>query len=221
MRSQTLSTQKDFIIDKSLTFIIIKRVIDIVGSLIGLIIFTPLFILISIVYMFEEKKGPIFFNQARIGMKGKIFRIYKFRSMVVDAENKLKSNHQLYEKYLKNNYKLEPEEDPRVTKIGAFLRKTSLDELPQLINVLKGDMSLVGPRPVLHDELIEYEDKLNHFLSVKPGVTGYWQVSGRSDVGYPERVELELYYVYNQSLRFDVRILLKTISIVLLKKGAY
>ncbi|HZH60174.1 MAG TPA: sugar transferase, partial [Metabacillus sp.] len=133
----------------------------------------------------------------------------------------LKKNKELYEKYLKNNYKLEAHEDPRITKLGNFLRKTSLDELPQLINVLKGNMTLVGPRPVVEEELMEYGENVNKFLSVKPGVTGYWQVSGRSNVGYPERVDLELYYVYNQSLLFDLRIIILTIWMVLIRRGAY
>lgn len=139
--------------------------------------------------------------------------------MVVDAESKLKANEVLYKKYTENNYKLEPHEDPRITKIGRFLRETSLDELPQLINVLKGEMSLVGPRPVVEEELREYGNKAPHLLAVKPGVTGYWQVSGRSGVGYPERVDLELHYVYNQSIVFDFSIILKTIYLVLSRKG--
>ena len=115
---------------------------------------------------------------------------------------------------------MEPDEDPRITKIGRFLRETSLDELPQLINVLKGEMSLVY-RPVVEEELREYGNKVSHLLAVKPGVTGYWQVSGRSDVGYPERVDLELHYVYNQSIGLDLGIILKTIYLVLSRKGAY
>lgn len=141
--------------------------------------------------------------------------------MAIDAEERLKSDTKLYTKYIANNYKLEPEEDPRITKLGKFLRKTSLDELPQFFNVLKGDMSLVGPRPVVKDELVEYGSRVNEFLSVKPGITGYWQVSGRSDVKYPERVNLELHYVYNQSLWFDIKILFLTCWTVLIRKGAY
>lgn len=198
-----------------------KRTIDIIGALTGLLLTLPIFILISLLYMSGENKGPIFFKQTRIGMNGKEFKIYKFRSMVVNAEEKLKANKELYKKYIENSYKLEPSEDPRITKIGQILRKTSLDELPQLFNVLKGDMSLVGPRPVVAEELEEYEARKMDFLSVKPGVTGYWQVSGRSDVVYPERVDVELYYVYNQSLWMDFKILYKTVFVVLLKKGAY
>ncbi|WP_409978132.1 sugar transferase [Saccharococcus caldoxylosilyticus] len=198
-----------------------KRTIDIVGAIIGLVLTSPLFLIISIFYLFGDSKGPIFFKQVRVGKNGKRFYIYKFRSMIVNAEEKLKADKELYEKYLRNNYKLEPHEDPRITKLGRFLRKTSLDEIPQLINVLKGEMSLVGPRPVVVEELREYGNRVNEFLSVKPGITGYWAVSGRSSVDYPERVDLELFYVYNQSLLFDLKIIIKTVITVLLRKGAY
>ncbi|GGH84215.1 lipopolysaccharide/colanic/teichoic acid biosynthesis glycosyltransferase [Pullulanibacillus pueri] len=202
-------------------FFISKRLIDIIGALFTLIFTSPLFIFIVILYSKGEQKGPVFFRQKRVGKNGKRFHIYKFRSMVVNAETKLRENKVLYKKYIDNNYKLEPDEDPRITKIGRFLRSTSLDELPQLINVLKGDMSLIGPRPVVLEELREYKGKEEAFLSVKPGITGYWQVCGRSNVGYPERVDIELYYVYNQSSTLDLKILLKTIGTVILKKGAY
>lgn len=205
----------------SYIYLFIKRCIDIIGALIGLIISSPIFLLVSIMYLFGESKGPVFFKQQRYGKNGELFYIYKFRSMVVNADEKLKQNKVLYQKYIKNNYKLEQNEDPRITKLGRLLRTTSLDELPQFINVLKGDMSLVGPRPIVEEELKEYKDKRNDFLSVKPGMTGYWQVSGRSNVGYPERVNLELYYVYNSSLILDLKIIIKTILLVLLRKGAY
>lgn len=207
--------------EKSIVYLSIKRTIDILFTIIGLIIAIPIFIIISIISFFENPKGPIFFKQKRIGEYGEIFYIYKFRSMVLNAEEKLKNNKELYEKYIKNNYKLEPHEDPRITTLGKFLRRTSLDELPQLINVLKGEMSLIGPRPVVEEELKEYGDRTDDFVSVKPGLTGYWQVSGRSDVGYPERVDIELFYVYNQSLILDLKIFIKTILIVITKKGAY
>lgn len=206
---------------KMRSYLSMKRTIDILGSAIGLILVLPIFLFISIFYSFGELKGPVLFKQIRIGKDGKEFYIYKFRSMVVNAEQKLKGDKRLYNKYILNGYKLEPNEDPRITKLGAFLRKTSLDELPQLINVLKGEMSLVGPRPIVVEELQEYKEKKRYFLSVKPGVTGYWQVSGRSEIGYPERIDLELFYVYNQSFLFDIKILLRTVAIVLLKKGAY
>ncbi|WP_203289116.1 sugar transferase [Metabacillus sp. cB07] len=207
--------------DVSSAYLFIKRSIDLLGAAIGLLITAPVFLFISMMYLFGDSKGPLFFKQQRFGKNGELFYIYKFRSMIVNADERLKQNKELYQSYIENNYKLEHDEDPRITKLGKFLRKTSLDELPQLINVLKGDMSLVGPRPIVEEELREYKQKRNDFLSVKPGITGYWQVSGRSDVGYPERVDLELYYVNNQSLKLDTRILIQTIIVVFLRKGAY
>nr|WP_245706254.1 sugar transferase [Isobaculum melis] len=198
-----------------------KRVIDIFAAVIGLILFSPVYLIIVLFYLFGENKGAPIFKQQRIGKNGKIFNIYKFRSMVVGAEEKLKKNEVLYQKYIKNSYKLEPHEDPRMTKFGNFIRKTSLDELPQFINVLKGEMSLVGPRPVVKEELNEYGYQVNAFTSVKPGITGYWQVSGRSDVGYPERVDIELYYIEHASLYLDLKIICLTFVCVLTKKGTY
>lgn len=207
--------------DTSRLYAITKRIIDIVGAIIGLILSSPLFLCIGIFYLFGDSKGPVLFKQIRVGKHGERFYIYKFRSMIVNAEEKLKADKELYQKYLRNNYKLEPHEDPRITNLGRFLRKTSLDEIPQLINVLKGEMSLVGPRPVVEEELKEYGSEVSKFLSVKPGMTGYWQISGRSEVGYPERVDVELFYVEHQSLFLDIAILLKTVAMVLLRKGAY
>ncbi|MBT2718158.1 sugar transferase [Bacillus sp. ISL-57] len=200
---------------------LIKRVIDIIFAFAGLIITLPIFIVISLLYMFGNNKGKVFFRQNRVGQNGEMFKMYKFRSMIVDAERVLRNDEVLYKKYLQNNYKLEPEEDPRITKLGNFLRKTSLDELPQLINVLKGDMSLVGPRPVISEELKEYSNRLEDFLAVKPGVTGYWQISGRSDIGYPERAELEFYYIDHQGFKLDLKIITNTFLLVLTRKGAY
>lgn len=202
-------------------YVFIKRSMDIIIAIFGLIITSPIFLFLGTFYFLGDSKGPLLYKQQRFGRDGKLFLVYKFRSMVVNADETLKRNELLYEKYINNNYKLEQEEDPRITKLGRFLRKTSIDELPQLINVLKGDMSLVGPRPIVEEELKEYKERKNVFLSVKPGITGYWQVNGRSTVGYPERVNVELYYIYHQSLKLDVYILLKTISVVLQKKGAY
>lgn len=141
----------------------------------------------------------------------------------MNADIHLKNDELLYKKYIKNGYKLDQNEDPRITKLGKFLRKTSLDELPQLINVIMGNMSLVGPRPIIEEELEEYKktntDKF--FLKMKPGITGIWQTSGRSKTGYPERVYLEISYIKKQSLRFDLKILILTIIKVLKKEGAY
>ncbi len=202
-------------------YIVIKRIIDMAGAASGLILFLPIFLIIAMAYLFADARGPVIFKQKRVGREGRIFYIYKFRTMVINAESVLRANKKLYEKYKRNNYKLEQAEDPRITKIGRFLRKTSLDELPQLINVLKGDMSLVGPRPIVVEELKEYSSRASEFLSVSPGITGYWQVCGRSNVGYPERVDIELHYVYHQSIKLDMVILMKTIIFVLLRKGAY
>lgn len=212
--------QKEFI-NQNLEYLLTKRVLDIVGALVGIILLSPFILIVALVIKIQDPRGPLFFKQQRIGLNGQLFHIYKFRSMVVDAEKKLKEDKELYQKYLNNNFKLDQDEDPRITRFGAFIRKTSLDELPQFINVLKGDMSLVGPRPVVIDELNEYEDRKFDFLSVKPGITGYWQVCGRSDVGYPERVEIELYYVYHKCLLLDLKILFKTVIQVLVRKGAY
>ncbi|WP_084423403.1 sugar transferase [Cohnella thermotolerans] len=199
----------------------VKRTIDIAGALIGLLLLSPVFLTIATLMKAQEPTGPIFFRQIRVGKNMHTFKMIKFRSMVVNAEERLRMDVGLYRKYIENNYKLEPEEDPRITRLGRFLRKSSLDELPQLWNVLRGEMSLVGPRPVVREELREYGDRLMDFLSVKPGITGYWQISGRSDVGYPERVDLELYYAFNQSLRLDLKIIVLTIWHVLRRKGAY
>lgn len=201
--------------------LLVKRTIDIIGALTGIILTLPFLIIILFLFITTDSKECILFKQQRYGKNGRTFNIYKFRTMVINADELLKSNSQLYTKYVENNYKLEQEEDPRITKLGRFLRKTSLDELPQLLNVLKGEMSLVGPRPVVKEELLEYKHQQNDFLSVKPGMTGYWQISGRSNIGYPDRVDIELYYVYNQCLLLDIRILLSTILVVFLKKGAY
>ena len=202
-------------------YLAIKRIVDFVLALTGLVVTSPIFIMISILYLIGQNKGPVIFGHTRVGENGKEFKLYKFRSMIVNAEEILKNNDELYKKYVQNNYKLEPDEDPRITNIGRYLRETSLDELPQLINVLKGDMSLVGPRPVIKEELEEYDSRLNEFLSVKPGVTGYWQICGRSEIGYPERAELEYYYIDHQGFKLDFKIIVNTIMLVLMRKGAY
>lgn len=208
-------------VEVSTNYLLIKRCLDIIGAISGLLIASPLFLVLSITYLFGESKGPLFYKQQRYGKGETLFYIYKFRSMVFNADELLKSNKELYQKYIANNYKLEQDEDPRITRLGRILRRSSLDELPQLINVLRGEMSLVGPRPIVEEELKEYRHKRHDLLTVKPGITGYWQVCGRSNVGYPDRVDLELYYVYHQSLLFDIKILMQTIFVVIFKKGAY
>ncbi|KAF1297283.1 multidrug MFS transporter [Enterococcus sp. JM4C] len=203
-------------------FLFFKRVFDVIGACCGMVLFFLTAIILSIIYFFSKKnKGPLIFSQTRIGKDGKEFEIYKFRSMVMDAEEVLKKNKELYEEYINGGYKLDEGRDPRVTGLGSFIRKTSIDELPQFWNVLKGDMALVGPRPVVEEELAEYDQRVTDFLSVKPGLTGVWTVSGRSDVPYPERTDLELSYLNNLSLRNDFKILVKTCIVVLKKEGAH
>lgn len=198
-----------------------KRALDIVVSSIGLVILSPVFLGIVITMKICEPKGSIFFNHSRYGLGGEKFKMYKFRSMCVGAEDMLMNDKELFEEYKINGYKFPDGKDPRITKIGKFLRKTSLDELPQLMNVLIGNMSLVGPRPIIEKELNEYKDKKSEFLSVKPGITGLWQTSGRSAVGYPERCNLELQYVKNACFSLDLKIILNTFIAVLKKEGAY
>lgn len=208
---------------KRLVFLVVKRIFDIVSGIVGTgVLFLPAAILIFIIYKLKGCSGSIFFKQERLGLNGKKFKIIKFRSMIENAEEVLRSNKVLYRKYVENGYKLAPEEDPRLTTIGAFIRKTSIDELPQFINILKGDMSFIGPRPIIEEEIQEYKgnDK-DKFLSVKPGATGYWQVSGRSNVSYPERCDIELYYIDNMSLLLDLKILLNSFAKVISKTGAY
>jgi hypothetical protein len=178
-------------------------------------------IIIAIFYSFGKNKGKIFFTQERIGLNGKRFKIYKFRSMIENAQEILMQDEKLYKKYLDNSYKLLPEEDPRMTRLGRFIRKHSIDEIPQFINILKGDMSFIGPRPVVKEELFEYGERVVKFLSVKPGATGWWQVSGRSDIGYPERCDVELYYVENCSLKLDMKIFFMELKRIITRDSAY
>ncbi|TPR14823.1 sugar transferase [Apilactobacillus timberlakei] len=197
-----------------------KRLIDILLSSLGILILLPCLLLVFIEYkVINKEKGSIFFKQKRFGLNGNSFNIYKFRSMVVNADKKLKLNPYLYQKYIDNNYKLCPNDDPRITKFGLFIRKTSIDELPQFINVIKGDMSIVGPRPVVKEELSEYNRiKL---LSVRPGIMGAWQAKGRSNIGYPERAQIEMNYIDNASSFTDLKILVQNIIIIFKKDGAY
>lgn len=200
-----------------------KRILDILSGIIGILAFVFIYIILFIPYHIGANKGPIMFTQKRIGKNGELFSIYKFRSMRCDADEHLHANKELYLKYIQNDYKLEPHEDPRITRLGLFLRKTSLDELPQFINVLKGEMSIVGPRPIVQEELKEYmkQNKVQEFIAMKPGITGVWQTNGRSNVGYPERVDLEISYSQNESLLFDLNIIWKTFGKVFRKEGAY
>ncbi len=198
-------------------YIKIKRVIDVILASVALILLSPLFAIIAIAIKIDSK-GPVFFAHKRIGKNGKIIKLYKFRSMVINAEELIKSFTPEQMKEYKENYKLT--NDPRITKVGKFLRKTSLDELPQLINIINGDLSIIGPRPVVADELEKYGVNKDKFLSVTPGLTGYWAANGRSNTTYEQRMEMELYYIDNLSLKMDIKVFFKTILSVLKKEGA-
>ena len=201
---------------------ITKRLIDIIFGFIGCIILLPLMVLVKIINIINKDKGSLFYIQKRIGKNGKEFKIYKFRTMVKNADRKLrrilKDNESMRKEY-EINKKIK--NDPRITKAGKMLRKTSLDEFPQFINVLKGDMSLVGTRPPTEAEFEQYNEHYRRRLSMTPGLTGLWQVSGRSDIqDFDEVVRLDLKYIDNWSLTEDFKILLQTVGVVLFGKGA-
>lgn len=203
--------------NNKLAYSVTKRIIDILLSFVGLIVLSPIFLLIGIIIKIDSK-GPVFFAHNRIGKNGKPIHMYKFRTMVPNAEAMIQQFDKEQMKEFKENYKLK--DDPRITKVGKFLRKTSLDELPQIWNILVGDLSIIGPRPVIGEELEKYGPNKNKFLSVTPGLTGYWQANGRSETTYEERMKMELYYVDNRSLWLDVKLFFKTIISVVKKEGA-
>ena len=206
---------------KEKVYEISKRVIDIIGSMVGIVTLVPLTIGVFIAKLITNDKGPVFYAQNRIGKDGKIFKMYKFRSMVVGADDILQeylnSNTEANEEY-RINKKLKY--DPRVTKVGEFIRKTSIDEFPQFINVLKGEMSLVGPRPYLPREMDDIGEYYPYITSVKPGITGLWQISGRSEVSFKKRMDYDVQYYNSYSLKKDMKILFLTTKKILKKEGA-
>lgn len=214
---------KDAIKVKSgIVYLICKKIIDIVAGVIGVILLAPITLVVWIIRLcMHENDGPLFFEQLRIGKDGKQFRLYKFRTMVMNADEKLY-------KYLEENEEARKEykkykklkNDPRITKLGNFLRKTSLDEFPQFINLLKGDMSLVGPRPYLYREKNDMGDYYDQIVQVKPGITGYWQVNGRNDVDFEERTYMDTYYIEHRGIIMDLKIILKTVLKMFKKEGA-
>tara|TARA_Y100001978_G_C23642799_1_gene409153 strand:- start:162 stop:848 length:687 start_codon:yes stop_codon:yes gene_type:complete len=202
--------------NKFLNYLQFKRKIDILFSILFLFILAPLFLCISILILLNSR-GPIFFKHERIGKNNKKFKCLKFRTMYVDSESRLEKILKKDENILKEfneTYKIK--KDPRVFPFGKFLRRTSLDELPQFINVLDGDMSIIGPRPIVWQEKEKYGDHIGNLLSVKPGISGLWQVKGRSKIAYSKRMELDLYYVNNLSFKLDIYIFFKTILVLLL-----
>lgn len=215
--NNVFTLEKDKIIDSNNSYEISKRIVEIIISVMALVLLSPIYLFIALAIKIDSK-GPIIFKHKRIGKNGKIIYIYKFRTMVENAESLIKyfTPEQL-EKY-KENFKLE--DDPRITTVGKILRKTSLDELPQFLNIIKGELSIIGPRPVVEEELERYGKNKEKFLSVTPGLTGYWAANGRSCTSYKERMKMELYYVDNASWKLDTKIFLKTIALVLKREGA-
>ncbi|WP_273833218.1 sugar transferase [Guptibacillus sedimenti] len=199
-------------------YLILKRLVDILGAASGILLLAPIYIIVAMLIKVEDSQGPVLFKQKRIGKNGKEFNMYKFRSMVSNAEELLID---LLEQNESTGAMFKMKKDPRITKVGRFIRKTSIDELPQLWNVLKGEMSLVGPRPPLPREVAQYTEYDRNRLLVVPGCTGLWQVSGRSDIGFQEMVELDLLYIKNRSLYFDIKIMFKTIGVLAGSKGAF
>lgn len=206
---------------KKYLYLTIKRLFDIILSLFGILFLIPISIIIKISYILNKDFSSIFYSQIRIGKDGKEFKLYKFRSMIPNADEVLKelmsTSTDIFNEYSKNK-KLK--DDPRVTKVGKFIRKTSLDEFPQFINVFKGDMSIVGNRPYLPKEKKDMGNYYNDIVKTKCGIVSYWAIHGRSDVSFERRLELEKYYSNHQSLGLDVKIFIKSLLVILLKKGA-
>lgn len=202
---------------ESVVYIVVKRLMDITGALFGLVVLSPLLIVVSILIKLEDPKGPILFVQERCGQNGVIFKMFKFRSMVANAEElltELKDQNEMTGPVFKIK------SDPRITKIGRLIRKTSIDELPQLLNILKGDMSLVGPRPPIPTEVEQYTPYQRQRLLVKPGLTCIWQVSGRNSIDFEHWIELDLEYIRKKSLLLDIKLIVKTIPVLLGDKNA-
>ena len=196
---------------ESIFYSVTKRLIDIVGSLCGIILLSPLFLIVAILIKLEDPKGKVFFAQERNGRYPKTFKMYKFRSMVHNAEDLLKD---LMDRNEQTGPVFKINDDPRITKVGKFIRKTSIDELPQLFNVLKGDMSLVGPRPPIPHEVDQYNSYQMQRLAVKPGLTCIWQVSGRNNIGFDEWVEMDIEYIKTRNLWLDIKLIFKTVGVL-------
>lgn len=203
--------------EKIRLYSVTKKSMDLILSFIGLILLIPVFLILAILVKLDSK-GPVFYAHTRKGKNRSDIKIYKFRTMYSNSDEIFDSfSDEQKEEYYKN-FKLD--NDPRVTKVGDFLRRTSLDEIPQLINVLKGDLSLVGPRPIVEKEICKYGQYADKLFSVIPGITGYWQSHGRSDTSYDERIEMDMYYIDNRSILLDIKIMFKTVISVIKKEGA-
>ncbi len=216
-RATSVVDQKALFSNVTARYLSAKRIFDIIVSLIGIVLLIPFFIIISAAIKLDSH-GPVFFIQERSGYKGRIFKMYKFRSMVTDAEDKFEL---LEERNEVQGCMFKMRNDPRITEFGKFIRKTSIDELPQLLNVLMGDMSIVGPRPPIVREVLKYNAWHNLRLSVKPGLTGLWQISGRNRLGFEEMVRLDLKYIRERNFIYDFKIIIKTIPVLFGDKQAY
>ena len=201
----------DVLVKESILYSVTKRLIDIVGSLCGIILLSPLFLIVAILIKLEDPKGKVFFAQERNGRYPKTFKMYKFRSMVHNAEDLLKD---LMDRNEQTGPVFKINDDPRITKVGKVIRRTSIDELPQLFNVLKGDMSLVGPRPPIPHEVDQYNSYQMQRLAVKPGLTCIWQVSGRNNIGFDEWVEMDIEYIKTRNLWLDIKLIFKTVGVL-------
>lgn len=205
------------IIDKQYGYRVCKRIFDIIASVIGLIILSPVFLIVAIAIKLDDG-GPVFYDQIRVGRNGKKFKMFKFRSMRVNAEDEIEK---LQKHSEVDGAMFKMRNDPRVTRVGKFIRKTSIDEFPQLINVLIGQMSVVGPRPPLPREVKNYTEYDKQRLYVKPGCTGLWQVTARNSVGFQEMVNIDLDYIQNRSIWLDLKIIFKTIKVIFVPNEAY
>ena len=212
-----LESEKVIFYNDGNSYLIFKRIMDFILSFIALVILSPILLIISLLIKIDSE-GPVIYKHYRLGKNGKVIGVYKFRTMVKNADevfrNFTKEQKEEYEKFFKL------ENDPRITRVGDFLRKTSLDELPQILNILKGEMSIIGPRPVVLDEIKKFGNLKCKYLSVLPGLTGWWACNGRSSTTYEERINLEMYYIDNQSLKLDIECFFKTILAVFKRNGA-
>lgn len=216
-RKKDISAKSNKYVAQKPVYDFFKRVFDVACSFVALILLSPFFIIISVAIK-STSKGPVIFVHKRVGKNGKPIGIYKFRSMVSNAEELMKNFTPEQKAEFETNFKLQ--NDPRITKVGGVLRKTSLDELPQLLNILKGDLSVVGPRPIVEKETEIYGNYKDMLLSVKPGLTGFWAANGRSDITYKRRRAMEIYYVKYRSFLFDLKIIIATILSVFKGRGA-
>ena len=220
MNQELIKNKSEVVIKINILYSFLKRTVDIIIGVIGTILLIPTSIILKIAFIVTKDKGPLFFVQKRVGKNGKTIYIYKYRSMIVGAENKLKKmmkkDKNIREEYQKNK-KLK--NDPRITKVGKFIRRTCIDEMPQFINLLKGNMTLIGPRPYLFSEIKDIGDAYFDIISVKPGITGLWQVSDKEDMSFQRRCIIEKYYANNYGLMLDLKIFIKTFGTILGNHG--